>query len=1030
MRRCLLPVVACLLLACAATAHADVQVTVTALPTIPGLSCGAIDINTGGDVLVVCFPLSGGAGGVSYVWSHGVRTDINASCADLNDARQIACNAASGPFLWQNGAVTSLSGMQSVGALNDLGEVFGTASSGVRALRRSNGTIVTVTAGFFPFVAPNALNNLSQVIGRPLAGGPYATVGTWSPTAGYVVSDLGVDLLTGVNDTGQITAPWNNRAWLFTPGQGWQHLPNPPGFPSMASWASSVNAAGQVTGYAADGFGVGGVSRAVFWISRASAIDLGEYQSMNTQARASNQSGQVVGSAVHPTERDRNVPLLWTVTNVPTPLPQPGQTDVTYTWVPTDGSAATGRMTVSAAPGPFSVAANRITSLQFSFTAGTSVQLVEGVESTGRPVMSFDGTGIDSGTVRLRRGAYPVDVLFSFRPDQLGDEAAYDPLGQDGQAVVRRGRWIREGQVPAAAVTTPRGVLGVIDINPIVANDPFGGNNGIAFDPARNRFYVTRGAHNPLVYIVSMTGALLGQIDLGTVSPGYVPESVTYEPATDRLFVFAVAYGSSGAFKMLEMTASGTLVREIPLPGFRSSGMVRGDGIWLVRQAQNGFQLDRYSLDGAPIEAVPLAESFPNGSPTVSTAFQPEPDGFLLLDPSDGRIVRVSRQGATRASARASMLDADARGYGGAVAVDPLSQNRMFLLTRGGYIFELAADFMDTRNVTSLLQLTGTSTSFSSKPSPAGPAGSYTIRAQFQNTSTANICSVFFVVTELTVNGRRLVDQLEVTTLTSTGQQLQGFGEQLLGHIPVNLPPGATQEFAFKIDLGVRQPFNFFVDAWGQPIAAGIPCDATLTRTTLVGYSATAAPMAPWVFVSNGPAQETSQHSAFVQDGILHLVDDALMVGNTLGYYRNVPFDPSHTVEVEFRARVLSGQSALGLNPARAPFEVWLQNGSVRADLSVGPNSVTSLGRSGLSGVTPKVIMNQPIDGTNWHVYRYRLSPTEIQWWADDVSLGSAPSGALLPAGGPDDRRINIFITSAAANVELEYLTVVDIKPQ
>ena len=170
------------------------------------------------------------------------------------------------------------------------------------------------------------------------------------------------------------------------------------------------------------------------------------------------------------------------------------------------------------------------------------------------------------------------------------------------------------------------------------------------------------------------------------------------------------------------------------------------------------------------------------------------------------------------------MLDADARGFEGAVAIDPLSQNRMFLLTRGGYIFVLAADFMNTRNVTSLLQLTGTSTSFSSKPSPAGPAGSYTIRAQFQNTSTANICSVFFVVAELTVNGRRLVNQLEVTTVTSTGQQLQGFGEQLLGHIPVNLTPGATQEFAFKIDLGVRQQFNFFVDAWGQPIAAGIPC--------------------------------------------------------------------------------------------------------------------------------------------------------------------------------------------------------------
>ena len=127
-------------------------------------------------------------------------------------------------------------------------------------------------------------------------------------------------------------------------------------------------------------------------------------------------------------------------------------------------------------------------------------------------------------------------------------------------------------------------------------------------------------------------------------------------------------------------------------------------------------------------------------------------------------------------------------------------------------------------------------------------------------------------------------------------------------------------------------------------------------------------------------------------------------------------------IEVEFRTRVLSGESALD---ERAPFDVWLYNGTVRADLSVGPRSITALGSQESRPFTPTIILNKPINGTDWHVYRYRLDPSGIQWWVDGISVGSATIEMLIPAVASEtDRRINMFITSASANVELDYLIV------
>ena len=192
----------------------------------------------------------------------------------------------------------------------------------------------------------------------------------------------------------------------------------------------------------------------------------------------------------------------------------------------------------------------------------------------------------------------------------------------------------------------------------------------------------------------------------------------------------------------------------------------------------------------------------------------------------------------------------------------------------------------------------------------------------------------------------------------------------------------------------------------------------TAWGTVLVNYPADTLPPPPWEFTSNGPPVERSQHTVFVSDGVLHLIDTALITGNTLGFLQRLPLSPNQVIEVEFRARVLSGERVLD---GTAPFTVSLYNGTVYADLSVGPQSVTALGSQQPGSFTPKFLVNEPVNGTDWHVYRYQLDPRGIEWWVDGTSLGHAATEMLLP-NVTDDRRINMDITSAMANVELDYL--------
>ena len=182
----------------------------------------------------------------------------------------------------------------------------------------------------------------------------------------------------------------------------------------------------------------------------------------------------------------------------------------------------------------------------------------------------------------------------------------------------------------------------------------------------------------------------------------------------------------------------------------------------------------------------------------------------------------------------------------------------------------------------------------------------------------------------------------------------------------------------------------------------------------LANYDGSTLPPSPWQMISTGPVAETSQHSVSSNGDSLRMTDTALLTGNTLGYLQHLDLDSNQNIRVEFRARVFSGESVFG---NEAPFDVWIYDGLVRADIAVGPNSVTALGPSG-------TLFDSPISGDQWHTYAYTLTPAKISWYIDGLPFDQAIRNDLIQHATTVDRRVNMFISSAAADVELDYLIV------
>ncbi len=131
-------------------------------------------------------------------------------------------------------------------------------------------------------------------------------------------------------------------------------------------------------------------------------------------------------------------------------------------------------------------------------------------------------------------------MILDLQSDALGvDKSSFDPLAELNQQVIRRGRWVRENATPPVA-TLPSGMLGVIDATQALTDDSFGINSGIAYDSLRSVLYVTRNANNRFIYTVTTTGTVVRQLDFqAAYLPNYIPHALTYDAATDHLYVFA-----------------------------------------------------------------------------------------------------------------------------------------------------------------------------------------------------------------------------------------------------------------------------------------------------------------------------------------------------------------------------------------------------------------------------------------------------------------------------------------------------------
>ncbi len=143
-------------------------------------------------------------------------------------------------------------------------------------------------------------------------------------------------------------------------------------------------------------------------------------------------------------------------------------------------------------------------------------------------------------------------------------------------------------------------------------------------------------------------------------------------------------------------------------------------------------------------------------------------------------------------------------------ATDQLGRARVDGDGNGSVICDIGAvEFIPSEVVNQLMTLASLTQTRSQAAVPGGPAGTMTIRATFENTSSIPIGVPFFVVAEL--SGGNLLLNAE----GSPG----GVGARLTPDVGADrlLGPGESFTAEFVIGLQSRSRFRFFVDVWGQP---------------------------------------------------------------------------------------------------------------------------------------------------------------------------------------------------------------------
>jgi len=258
----------------------------------------------------------------------------NGSVAGINNKDQVAFTAYEGDIpraKFYDGSVVrdlgTFGGAAAVAyALNDLGQVAGTASTGAstpyHAFRwsRQTGLVDLNGPGTGNSIATD-INSKGQVVGLARFGGTLPERAfRWSPHTGMVnLGALGPDsssVAFAINDAGtaagysdEAQGPRLTQVTKWPAGGGGPIALND--FPSIASLAEDINNAGQVVGSAA--FNSLGHDQAFIWSRQGGLQELGTEPAYLSWADGINEKGLVIGE-LFATPSDRNG-IIWSPEN-------------------------------------------------------------------------------------------------------------------------------------------------------------------------------------------------------------------------------------------------------------------------------------------------------------------------------------------------------------------------------------------------------------------------------------------------------------------------------------------------------------------------------------------------------------------------------------------------------------------------------------------------------------------------------------------------------------------------------------------
>lgn len=226
------------------------------------------------------------------------------AATDLNDAGQIVGNSMQRPFLWENGTMTELPGLDefasasSVAGINNLGEAAGRSTDFFgteKAVLWKNDTVTDLGdfAGFISQgLSARAINDSTRIIGDATVNGGGRLFSWSAGTMNEVTADA---VGAAINNQNQIVG-WDSntsRAMLIDPGSGQVDLGTLPG--DTFSLASDINENGQIVGWSS-----GSSLRHPTLFTPNTSMDLGDLPGGNDSwgfASGINDAGVIVGTS-------------------------------------------------------------------------------------------------------------------------------------------------------------------------------------------------------------------------------------------------------------------------------------------------------------------------------------------------------------------------------------------------------------------------------------------------------------------------------------------------------------------------------------------------------------------------------------------------------------------------------------------------------------------------------------------------------------------------------------------------------------